>query len=104
VGLVSVVLAVILLAAYVDRHRHPTVHTENVSTLVLVATQFIPKGTRGALIATQPMYAPMTLPPKEIEDGAVADPWYLSGRVSVVDILPGQQLTATNFVKDIRRG
>jgi len=43
------------------------------------------------------MYAAPTLPPDEVEDGAIADPSYLSGRASVVDILPGQQLTATDF-------
>ena len=43
------------------------------------------------------MYAPTTLPQKEVEIGAIADPSYLSGRAAAVDIFPGQQFTATDF-------
>ena len=40
------------------------------------------------------MYAPTTLPQKEVEVGAIADPAYLSGRAAAADIFPGPQLTA----------
>ena len=43
------------------------------------------------------MYAPTTLPKKEVEVGAVADPSYLAGRAAAADIFPGQQITATDF-------
>jgi Flp pilus assembly protein CpaB len=43
------------------------------------------------------MYAPTTLPAKEVEVGAIADPQYLSGRAAAVDIFPGQQFTAVDF-------
>ena len=43
------------------------------------------------------MYAPTTLPRKEVEVGAIADPSYLAGRAAAVDIFPGQQITATDF-------
>ena len=43
------------------------------------------------------MYAPTTLPQKEVEVGAIADPSYLSGRAAAADIFPGQQFTATDF-------
>jgi Flp pilus assembly protein CpaB len=43
------------------------------------------------------MYAPTTLPRKEVEVGAVSDPSYLSGRAAATDIFPGDQLTATDF-------
>jgi len=48
-------------------------------------------------MASQPMYAPTTLPPNEVEVGAISDPAYLSGRTAATDIFPGQQLTATDF-------
>jgi pilus assembly protein CpaB len=64
---------------------------------VLVAKQLIPTGTPGSIVATQSMYAPTTLPKKEVEVGAVADPSYLAGRAAAVDIFPGQQITATDF-------
>ena len=31
------------------------------------------------------------------EDGAIADPSYLAGRASVVNILPGEQIVASDF-------
>ncbi len=70
---------------------------------MLVAKQLIPKGTPGTLVASQSMYAPTTLPRKEVEVGAIADPSYLSGRAASADIFPGQQFTATDFAA-IRHG
>jgi len=46
------------------------------------------------------MYAPTTLPRKEVEVGAIADPQYLSGRAAAADIFPGQQFTALDFAAD----
>jgi Flp pilus assembly protein CpaB len=43
------------------------------------------------------MYAPTTLPRKEVEVGAISDPQYLSGRAASIEIFPGQQFTATDF-------
>lgn len=96
-GFLTVVVAFAVgLAVYSDRYR-ARVHTGDILPPVLVAKQFIPKGTPGSLIASQSMYEPTTLPKKEYEDGAIADPQYLSGREAAVDITPGQQLTASDF-------
>ena len=61
-----------------------------VVTALLLAAQ-------GRIIATKGMFTTTTPPPEEVEDGAIADPSYFAGRASVVDILPGQQPTATDF-------
>jgi Flp pilus assembly protein CpaB len=95
-GIGAVVLAAILLVVYLDRYR-ARVSGENAPTPVLVAKQLIPRGTSGSLIASQSMYAPTTLPRKEVEVGAVSDPQYLVGRAAATDILPGQQFTAVDF-------
>ena len=95
-GIGAVVLAAILLVVYLDRYRD-RVAGENAPTPVLVAKQLIPAGTPGTLVASQGMYAPTTLPQKEVEVGAIADPSYLSGRAASADIFPGQQFTATDF-------
>src|SRR4026209_1648641 len=95
-GIGAVVLAAILLVVYLDRYR-ARVSGENAPTPVLVAKQLIPTGTPGSLVATNSMYAPTTLPKKEVEVGAVSDPSYLAGRAAAVDIFPGQQITATDF-------
>jgi Flp pilus assembly protein CpaB len=81
---------------YLDRYRD-RVSGENAPTPVLVAKRLIPAGTPGTLVASEGMYAPTTLPAKEVEVGAIADPSYLSGRAASVDIFPGQQFTATDF-------
>jgi Flp pilus assembly protein CpaB len=95
-GIGAVVLAAILLIVYLDRYRD-RVGGENAPTPVLVAKQLIPAGTPGSIVASQSMYAATTLPAKEVEVGAVADPSYLSGRAAAADIFPGQQLTSTDF-------
>lgn len=95
-GIGAVVLAAILLVVYLDRYRD-RVSGENAPTPVLVAKRLIPAGTPGNLVASEGMYAPTTLPAKEVEVGAIADPSYLAGRAASVDIFPGQQFTATDF-------
>ena len=95
-GIGAVVLAAILLVVYLDRYRD-RVGGENAPTPVLVAKQLIPAGTPGTLVASQSMYAPTTLPQKEVVVGAISDPAYLSGRAAAADIFPGSQLTATSF-------
>jgi Flp pilus assembly protein CpaB len=95
-GIGAIVLAAILLVVYLDRYR-ARVGGENAPTPVLVAKQLIPKGTPGTLVASQSMYTATTLPRKEVQVGAVADPTYLSGRAAAVDIFPGDQFTAVDF-------
>jgi Flp pilus assembly protein CpaB len=95
-GIGAVVLAAILLVVYLDRYRS-RVSGENAPTPVLVAKQLIPRGTSGSIIASQSMYAPTTLPRKQVEVGAVSDPQFLVGRAAAADILPGQQFTAIDF-------
>jgi Flp pilus assembly protein CpaB len=95
-GLGAIVLATILLIVYLDRYR-ARVGGNNAPTPVLVAKRTIPAGTPGSIVASQLMYAPTTLPKKEVEEGAVADPQFLTGRAAAADILPGQQITAADF-------
>lgn len=95
-GIGAILLAAILLVVYLDRYR-ARVGGENAPTPVLVAKQLIPAGTPGSLIASGSMYEPTTLPKKEVEVGAIADPQYLSGRAASTEIFPGQQFTAVDF-------
>lgn len=95
-GIGAIVLAATLLVVYLDRYR-ARVGGRNAPTPVLVAKRLIPAGTPGTLVASQSMYAPTTLPRKEVEVGAISDPQYLSGRAATTDIFPGGQLTAADF-------
>ena len=107
VGLVAVVgvFAVIAYWAHHDRYRHRVnlgCGGGGCPTPILVAKQLIPKGTTGSRIARQSMYAATTLPPNDIEVGAIADPAYLNGRAAAVDILPGEQIIASDFASALR--
>ena len=95
-GLGAIVLATILLIVYLDRYR-ARVGGNNAPTPVLVANRTIPAGTPGTIVASQTMYAPTTLPKKEVEEGAIADPQFLTGRAAATTIFPGQQITAADF-------
>jgi Flp pilus assembly protein CpaB len=95
-GLGAIVLATILLIVYLDRYR-ARVGGRNAPTPVLVANRTIPAGTPGTIVTGQTMYGHTTLPKKEVEEGAIADPQYLTGRAAATDIFPGQQLTAADF-------
>jgi Flp pilus assembly protein CpaB len=95
-GLGAIVLATILLIVYLDRYR-ARVGGRNAPTPVLVANRTIPAGTPGTIVTSQSMYTPTTLPKKEVEEGALADPQYLTGRAAAVEIVPGQQFTAADF-------
>jgi Flp pilus assembly protein CpaB len=95
-GVGAIALAAVLLVVYLDRYRS-RVGGANAPTLVLVANRVIPEGTPGALVASQTMYSPTTLPRKEVEVGYVTDPQFLTGRATAAEILPGQQLTDADF-------
>jgi Flp pilus assembly protein CpaB len=95
-GLGAIVLATILLIVYLDRYR-ARVGGAAAPTPVLIAKQTIPEGTPGTIVANNGMYSPTTLPKKEVEEGAIADPAFLTGRAAAVEILPGAQLTALDF-------
>ena len=95
-GIGAIVLAAILLIVYLDRYR-ARVASENAPTPALVANRLIPKGTPGLIAGSAGMYTATTLPAKEVKVGAVTDAAYLNGRAAAVDILPGTQITATDF-------
>lgn len=70
---------------------------------VLIATRRIAKGTRGAVILYQQLYVGATVPCKERSEDPIVDPAYLKGRVARQEIVPGQQLTRSQF-SDPARG
>ena len=95
-GLGAIVLATILLIVYLDRYR-ARVSGASAPTPVLRANRTIEAGTPGTIVAGEKMYTVTTLPKKEVLEGAIADPTFLTGRAAAVQILPGKQLTALDF-------
>jgi pilus assembly protein CpaB len=91
-GIGAAILAGILLIAYILEYRS-SVKDSAAPTSVLVAKKLIPKGTSGSIIAEQDLFQTTSLPRDDLKLGAISDPAYLAGRVTTVDIFPGQQLT-----------
>jgi Flp pilus assembly protein CpaB len=91
-GIGAAILAGILLVAYIVEYRS-SVKDSAAPTSVLVAKRLIPKGTSGSIIAEQDLFQTTSLPRDDLKLGAISDPAYLAGRVTTVDIFPGQQLT-----------
>ena len=94
-GVGAAVLAGILLLVYLNRYRSSVDSATN-PTPVLVAKNLIKAGTSGTLIADKDLYQSANIPQEDVKVGAIADPAYLNGRVAVVDIFPGQQITTTD--------
>jgi Flp pilus assembly protein CpaB len=99
IGGAAAVLAAILLVVYLHSYRS-SVNSGTRPITVLVAKSLIPRGTSGTLIAQEGLYQVTTVPKDQLKDLAIADPAALGGRVTAVDVYPGQQLTQTDFTTE----
>jgi Flp pilus assembly protein CpaB len=95
-GIAAAALAAILLIAYLVQYRS-SVNDSTAPTPVLVAKNLIAKGTSGTVIAEKQLFQAATLAKDDLKVGAISDPAYLNGRVAVVDIFPGQQITTADL-------
>jgi Flp pilus assembly protein CpaB len=71
--------------------------TKTQQATVLVATANIPKGTSGDQIAARALYKSMPVATTQVTAGAISDASALAGQVTSVAVLPGQQLTMSDF-------
>ncbi len=93
----SVVLAGLgtgLLVAYVRSAEDRALEGERTAS-VLVVTDTIPKGTKAEDIAAK--VRTEQVPTKVMANGALATLGPIAGRVSAVELLPGEQLVQTRF-------
>jgi pilus assembly protein CpaB len=97
VGGFAAVLAGAILLYYVAQYRD-SVKQEQQPVAVLVAQSLIPKGTSGAIIASQSMYTISKIPTNRVQNGAITDPDALKGKIATEDLFPGKQLTESDFV------
>jgi pilus assembly protein CpaB len=96
-GIAAAVLAAIILLVYLNRYRD-SVNTGGQAVSVLVAKSLIQKGTPGDVVGSTGLYAIGSIPQSEVKTGAFVDPQTLTGKVAAIDVYPGQQLTASDFV------
>lgn len=96
VALASAIVAAGILV-YAISHYRQSVNATNTQDTVLVATGVIQKGTAGTAIATGGLYKATQVVQKHVSLGAITDAAFLQGKVAAADVLPGQQLTASDF-------
>jgi len=96
VGVAALVLATILLVAYLSHYRSSVAGATS-SVAVLRAKTFIPRGTTALTLARKGLFDITALPKDQVNDGAVTDAAVLHGQVTLDDIYPGQQLTTAEF-------
>jgi Flp pilus assembly protein CpaB len=97
IALVATLVAGGILVFALHRYRQ-SVETANKPASVLVTNRFIPKGTSGAAIGVGEYFRTKKMLAKQVAQGALASSAALHGQVAAVDIYPGQQLTAADFV------
>lgn len=73
------------------------VHTVTQQTTVLIATGEIQKGTSGDMIAAQKLYKATPIAATQATAGAITNAAELGGETAQENILPGEQLTASEF-------
>jgi Flp pilus assembly protein CpaB len=97
IALVATLIAAGILVFALHRYRQ-SVETRGKPATVLVANRFIEKGTSGAAIGVGEYFKTRKILDKQVTQGALASSAALHGKVAAVDIYPGQQLTAADFV------
>ncbi len=95
-GVAALVLATILLFAYLSHYRS-SVKSASANVSVIRSTAFIPKGTTALALAKGGLFEYTAVPKDQVKEGAVTDAAVLQGQVAVNDIYPAQQLTVTDF-------
>jgi Flp pilus assembly protein CpaB len=93
---VSAGLAGLILFVYLNQYKDD-VNASVAPAPVLVADRFIPKGTSGTEVATEKLFRPAAVPEQDRRVGAVADAASIAGKVATRPILPGQQISASDF-------
>ena len=96
VGVAALVVATILLLAYLSHYRS-SVKSENATVQVLQATHFIRHGTPAESLARDGYFQLTAVPKDQLKDGAIDDAAALHGQVALNDIYTDQQLTAGDF-------
>jgi pilus assembly protein CpaB len=97
IALIGALIAAVILVVALHKYKQG-IETSHKPATVLVASHFIEKGTSGAAIGVGQYFKTSQLPEKQLSSGAIANSAALQGQVAAVDIYPGQQLTASDFV------
>ena len=95
-ALLIALLAGAAILLYLNSYRE-SLKTEGALVTVLVATETIPKGTAGNIVAAKDLYTATTIRESQLLEGAMSDPATLRDRVATREIFEGAQLKASDF-------
>lgn len=95
-AVVTAVLAGLVIVVFLNQYKD-NVNSDSVPTPVLVADKQIPVGASGDSIGENEGFKSTEVPKNQLKEGAITDAAVLKGKVATTDILPGQQLTSTDF-------
>jgi pilus assembly protein CpaB len=93
---IAAIIAAVAVFVYVNNARD-SAKSGGLAATVLVAKQLIPKGTPGEVVANKELFQVQSVRQSQLQEGAIADPASLRGRVATVDVLPNSQITASDF-------
>jgi len=96
VAAAAALLAGILILIYLNGYRS-SVKAEGAPVTVLIAQDNIPKGTSGAVIASNGLLKTTTMRESQLREGAFSDPTNLEGKATTHQIYKGAQLTESDF-------
>ena len=91
-------LAIIVLLVFMQSYRRSLDQRSDPVT-VLVAKGGLPKGSSGDAIARKGLFQATGFKREQVKEGAITDPSSLRGLVAAHAIVPGQQLTSSDFTK-----
>jgi Flp pilus assembly protein CpaB len=98
VAAVAALIALATLLVFVRGYKR-SVDDGAQPVTVLVAKSPLEKGSSGDAIARRGLFQATGFKREQVKDGAITDPGSLRGLVTAHEIVPGQQLTTADFMK-----
>jgi Flp pilus assembly protein CpaB len=98
VAFAAAALAGLVLLVFINRYKDD-VHADLKPAPVLTADRLIPRGTAAADVIANKLFEATPVATENIKPGAITESAQILGKVSVREILPGQQITAADFAE-----
>jgi pilus assembly protein CpaB len=93
----AALLAGVLIYVFVQRYKTSVTPTTPPISTVIVAKQYIPRGTPISVVESGNGTQSITVKSTALVPGAVTNPAEIAGQVAATNIAPGQQLSTADF-------
>ena len=99
VAAIAATLAGLVLLVFISRYKQDT-NAGLAPAPVLTADRLIPRGTAAGEVIANKLFKATAIAEESVRPGAVTEASQILGRVSVRDVLPGQQITTADFAAE----